>query len=263
VSSPLPALFIGHGSPMNAIEDTPYGRAWAALGERIPRPKAILVVSAHWVTRGVAVTAQERPPTIHDFGRFPQALFDVQYPAPGAPDLVARVGRLVSPTAVRGADDWGLDHGAWSVLVHMFPKADIPVAQLSLDAELSGQGHYALAHALRPLRDEGVLILATGNIVHNLSACDFSGADTPPRPWAVQFEAAALTAIRGRDHAALMEPARLAGPENASLSIRGPEHYLPLLYTLAQQDEGESVEILDPGVIMGAISMASVVVGAV
>ena len=258
----MPAVFIGHGSPMNAIEDTPYARAWAQLGRRLPRPRAILAVSAHWVTEGVAVTDQPRPPTIHDFGRFPRPLFEVQYPAPGAPELVARVAGLAQPTPVRGAGDWGLDHGTWSVLVHMYPDADIPTAQLSLDAGLDGRGHYDLARTLRPLRDEGVLILASGNIVHNLAASDFAGA-APPHAWAERFETAALAAIRDGDHASLMEPERLAGAESASLSIRGPEHYLPLLYAMAQQDPGEPVEVLMPGVVMAAMSMASLVVGAV
>jgi 4,5-DOPA dioxygenase extradiol len=257
----MPALFIGHGSPMNAIEDTPYSRAWAALGRRLPRPRAILAVSAHWVTRGVAVAAQAAPTTLHDFGRgFPQALFDARYPAPGAPDLVGRVAALAAPRPVRGAQDWGLDHGVWSILVHMYPGADVPVAQLSLDAGLDAQDHYDLARGLRPLRDEGVLILASGNIVHNLAATDFRGA-TPPHPWAERFETAALAAIRAHDHDRLIDPTRLDGPESAVLAIQGPEHYVPLLYALAQQDAGEPVEILQPGVTLAALSMASVVVG--
>jgi len=256
----MPAAFIGHGSPMNAIEDTAYSRAWTELGQRLPRPKAILAVSAHWVTQGPAVTAQDHPPTIHDFGRFPQALFDVQYPAPGSEALTARVAALLAPVQVKPAQDWGLDHGVWSVLTHMYPQADIPVVQLSLDVGLDGRGHYDLARALRPLRDEGVLILASGNVVHNLAAADFQGA-APPHRWAERFEAAALAAIRVRDHASLMQPATLDGPQSAALAIQGPEHYLPLLYALAQQDEDEPAEILLDGVIMAAMSMASVVLG--
>jgi 4,5-DOPA dioxygenase extradiol len=166
-----PALFVGHGSPMNAIEDTPSARGWAEITTRFARPRAIVVVSAHWVTEGVRVTSNERPPTIHDFGRsFPQALFDVQYPAPGDPQLAQRIVGLLTEFGARLDDTWGLDHGAWSVLVHMYPRADIPVVQVSLDARRGPEEHYAIARALAPLRDDNVLLLAAGNIVHNLPA---------------------------------------------------------------------------------------------
>jgi 4,5-DOPA dioxygenase extradiol len=184
-----PALFIGHGSPMQAIEPSRFTAAWQLLGRELPRPRAILAVSAHWYGRGTAVTAQARPRTIHDFYGFPPALYALQYPAPGAPQLAARLATLLAPTAVRLDAEWGLDHGSWSVLRYLYPQADIPVIQLSLDASLSGPQHYALAQRLAPLRDEGVLVLGSGNVVHNLRLLQFDPAASAP-PWALSFNAA-------------------------------------------------------------------------
>ncbi|MEO6338565.1 MAG: 4,5-DOPA dioxygenase extradiol [Caulobacteraceae bacterium] len=254
----MPALFIGHGTPMNALEDNDYTRIWRDLGRRLPRPKAILAVSAHWETRGTAVTAAAMPSTIHDFGGFPQALFDVQYPAPGSMELVERVKALLGPTPVGSAQDWGLDHGAWSVLVHMYPDADVPVVQLSLDMTLSGEAHFELAAKLRPLRDEGVLILGTGNIVHNLRAMDRS--DTlPPYDWAVRFDTAIKTALVDHDYASILAPGRFG--QDAQLSIQGPEHYIPLIYVIAQQADGEPLRLFSERLCLRSCSMTSVIVG--
>ncbi len=256
----MPALFVGHGSPMNALEhDNPFVNAWRAVGESLPRPTAILAVSAHWETRGLAATAMALPRTIHDFGGFPRALFEMQYPAPGDPALVARLADLVAPAPLKRDAEWGLDHGTWSVLTHMFPEADIPVVQLSLDAGLDGQGHYDMARRLRPLRDEGVLILGSGNIVHNLRVMDWDET-VPPFDWAVRFDKAIKTALLTGDVASILDPNRL-GPQDAWMSIQGPEHYIPLIYALAQKDEGEPLRLFTERLALKSCSMTSVMVG--
>ena len=253
----MPALFIGHGTPMNALEDNEYTRIWRELGRRLPRPKAILAVSAHWETRGTAVTAVARPPTIHDFGGFPQALFDMQYPAPGSAELVERVKALLAPKPVASAQDWGLDHGTWSVLVHVFPEADVPVIQLSIDATKPPSYHLELGKRLGALRDQGVLVLGSGNIVHNLRRADF-GLDTG-YDWAVRFDAAVRARIEAGDHAELADWSEL-GPD-ARLAVPTPEHYLPLLYALGAQQPGDDVRVFNAATVLGSISMTSVVVG--
>ena len=257
--APLPALFIGHGSPMNALEqDNPYVNAWRGLGRRIPRPKAILAVSAHWETKGLAATAMAAPPTIHDFGGFPRALFEMQYPAPGDPALVERVAELVAPRPLARDTSWGLDHGTWSVLAHMYPEADIPVVQLSLDMTLSAEAHRDLARSLRPLRDEGVLIVATGNIVHNLRLMDRSET-IPPFDWTVRFDKAIREALLTGDEDAILHPERFG--QDAWLSIQGPEHYIPLIYAMAQKDADEPLRLFTELLALRSCSMTSVIVG--
>lgn len=256
--SAMPALFLGHGSPMNAIEPGAAVATWKSLAGSLPRPRAILCVSAHWLTRGTGVTAMTHPRTIHDFYGFPQALFDCQYPAPGDPGLAAKVQGLLAPAGVVADQQWGLDHGAWSVLLHMYPAADIPVVQLSLDATLAGSGHYSLAQRLQPLRDEGVLILGSGNVVHNLGLMQRSGT-APAARWAASFEQMVQDSILAHDHGALIDPARLG--ETARLSVPTAEHYLPLLYVLAQRRGNEPVTVPYAGVEHGSISMLCAQVG--
>ncbi|MFC4762134.1 4,5-DOPA-extradiol-dioxygenase [Dyella koreensis] len=252
----MPVLFIGHGSPMNAIEDNAYHRSWRALGQRLPRPRAVLCVSAHWETRGVYVTGADAPETIHDFYGFPAALFQVRYPAPGDPALARRMVGLSQEFHLHVDPGRGLDHGAWSVLRAMYPEADVPVLQLSLDVRLSGPEHYRLAAVLAPLREEGVLILASGNIVHNLALFRFHSHEQLAWAWRFRTEVNAL--IEQRDHAALCHYENL-GPD-AALAIPTPEHYLPLLYALALQREGEPVETFNDEVI-SALSMTSLAIG--
>jgi 4,5-DOPA dioxygenase extradiol len=253
----MPVLFLGHGSPMNAIEDNPWSRAWRETGHRLPRPKAILMISAHWETRGLAVTASKTPETIHDFGGFPQALFDARYPAPGDPALARRVADLLAPEPVVQHPTRGLDHGAWSVLAPMYPAADIPVVQLSLDRTRTPQQHYDLGRRLTPLRDEGVLIVGSGDIVHNLRAADFRRPEAPE--WADRFNAVAKRLIETGEHGPLIDYASLG--EDAAQSINSAEHYLPLLYVLAAQGPGEPVSFFNDEVF-AAISMTSIAVGA-
>ncbi len=253
----MPAVFLGHGSPMNALETNRFTQSWRDIGARLPRPRAILCVSAHWVTRGPAVTAMARPRTIHDFGRFPQALFDMRYPAPGDPALASRVRELLGPTPVHLDGDWGLDHGAWSVLVHAFPGADIPVAQLGMDGALDGPGHFRLARRLAPLRDEGVLILGSGNVVHNLPAMNWNDRGGAGFDWARRFDAHIRAAIVAD------QPDRVAGYKSlghdAALSVPDPEHFWPLLYVLGVRDEGDEAVIETDVMEYGSLSMMSVV----
>jgi 4,5-DOPA dioxygenase extradiol len=254
----MPALFFGHGSPMNALSRNRYSEAWRRMGEAVPRPVAILAISAHWYTRGTALTAMETPRTIHDFGGFPRALYEVRYPAPGSPQLAQWVRRLLMPVEAVLDQDWGLDHGTWSVLLHAFPDADVPVVQLGMDATRPPEFHYELAKRLDPLRDEGVLIAGSGNIVHNLQLMQWpQGA--PPREWALQFDDAVRQRIEARDHAALVAYPSLTA--DARLSVPTPEHLLPLLYVLAQQRDGEAVSFPVSGVEHGSIGMRAVAVG--
>ncbi len=252
----MPALFIGHGSPMNAIEDNSWSRAWAALPDELPWPNAILAISAHWETDGIAVTIDEAPKTIHDFGAFPQALFDVRYPAPGSPALGARIAQLLAPRPVRPALEWGLDHGTWSVLARMYPQAETPVVQLSLDRNITTAQPYEIGQALKPLRDEGVLVIGSGDIVHNLRAVDFRSPGSPG--WARRFNEEAKRLILAENHLALAAYDDLG--EDAALSINSAEHYLPLLYALGLRDPGEPVRFFNDD-IFAAVSMTSVVVG--
>lgn len=248
----MPALFIGHGSPMNAIENNAFRRSWQAIGATLPRPKAILCISAHWETMGAAVTGSANPATVHDFYGFLQALFDIQYPAPGNVALANRLIELLAPDAVHLDTERGLDHGAWSVLQPMYPNADIPVLQLSLDRTRNAESHYELAKKLRPLREQGILILGSGNIVHNLREFDYQ--QTQPYDWAAVFDLMVKNCISQNDHAALCNYQNFG--EMATLSIPTSEHYLPLLYVLAQQQKDDSLEFFNEEV-MSSISMRS------
>ncbi|MEQ1542470.1 MAG: 4,5-DOPA dioxygenase extradiol [Novosphingobium sp.] len=253
----MPALFIGHGSPMNVITDSPERRAWEALGRALPRPTAILVVSAHWETQGaVHLTAGEHPRTIHDFGGFPDELFAIQYPAPGAPALVERVAGLLGEDAVRRDEGWGFDHGSWGVVRPMFPDADVPMIQLSLDRALTPVQHLDVAARLAVLRDEGVLLVASGNVVHNLREY-MRTMGTQPH-WAAEFQTRITCAVVDGDHAALT--AFAPDDEAAALAINSAEHYLPLLYAVGTRLPGDDVGVFND-TIDGALTMTSYLIG--
>ncbi len=254
----MPAVFFGHGSPMNALEQNRYTDAWRQIGTSTPKPKAILCVSAHWYIRGTAVTAMQQPRTIHDFGGFPRELFEVQYPAPGSPELANRVRELLAPVPVQPDQTWGLDHGTWSVLVHVFPGADVPVVQLSIDAGKPAQWHYELAAQLAPLRDEGVLIVGSGNVVHNLGRMQWA-EDAKPYDWATHFNEKVRTHLAAREHSPLIDCLSL--DSEARLSVPTPEHYLPLLYIIALQGQAETVLLPVDGIEFGSVGMLTVVVG--
>lgn len=252
----MPCVFIGHGTPLNVLSDNIWTRGWQRLGRQLPRPRAILAISAHWCTRGVGVTAMDHPPTIHDFGGFPKAMFEIQYPAPGDQALAQRVVELLAPLSVVLDDSWGLDHGTWSVLCKAYPEADIPVVQLSIDLCRPPAYHLDVGSRLAPLRDEGVLILGSGNVVHNLMLHrrgeDF-GYD-----WAVRFNDHVRDRLLARDYAALA--GYEAFGEAATLSAPTPEHYYPLLYIAgAAGADAPSIEI--DGVLGGSLSMLSVAFG--
>jgi len=264
--SPLmPVLFVGHGSPMNAIENNRFSRNWRLLGELLPKPQTILCISAHWETRGTQVTAMASPRTIHDFGGFPDALYQMTYPAPGSPSLARDIQQLVKSTGVGLDYEWGLDHGSWSILHHMFPAADIPVVQLSLDRTRSGSAHYALGKELLPLRRQGVLIMGCGNLVHNLRLIALGGRgvrdfNTPfGFDWAEKASAIFRKLITERRHQALADFPALGA--EVQLAIPSPEHYLPLLYILALQQETESVLFFNDHHVGGSLSMTSLIVG--
>ncbi|HTX59943.1 MAG TPA: 4,5-DOPA dioxygenase extradiol [Verrucomicrobiae bacterium] len=252
----MPAVFVGHGSPMNAIEQNRYTQAWSALGAALPVPRAVLAVSAHWFVRGVAVTANEQPRTIHDFYGFARELYRVRYEAPGDPALARHVSEMLGTLDVALDESWGLDHGAWSVLLHLYPDADVPVVQFALDATKPADLHWAIGAALAPLRDEGVLILGSGNVVHNLAAADFGiggGFD-----WAMRFDRHVRDALERGDAQALI---RYDAHPDGALAVPTPEHYLPLLYVAALRAPGEPVETIVDGLEAGAISMRSVRIG--
>ena len=251
----MPVVFFGHGSPMNALERNQYTEAWRKIGQTVPRPKAVLAVSAHWYIRGTAVTAMQKPRTIHDFGGFPKPLFDVQYPAPGDPQLAARVRDLLTPVDVQLDQSWGLDHGTWSVFVHAFPDADVPVVQLSIDATQPAQFHYDLGKRLAPLRDEGVLIIGSGNVVHNLGVINWNPG-AAPFDWARRFNEQVRDCLTRRDHGPLIAY-ESCGPD-ARMAIPTPEHYLPMLYCIGSQEEGEAVSFAVDGLELGSISMLTV-----
>ena len=255
-STRMPAVFLGHGNPMNAIERNPFHESWENLGRLLPRPNAVLCISAHWEAPGVRVTSSQQPETIHDFHGFPKALFAVEYPAHGDPELAQRVCTLLQGHEVMLDSERGLDHGAWSVLRPMYPAADVPVVQLSMDTRQPLQFHYDLARKLAPLRDEGVLILCSGNIVHNLRAFRY---DDPVAPgWAVEFNDAVKQKLLSRNHQALIDYGLLG--EHATLAVPTVEHYLPLIYVLGVQRETDRVELIDD-VVLSAISMTSVLIG--
>jgi 4,5-DOPA dioxygenase extradiol len=255
----LPALFFGHGNPLNALASNAWTEAWRSIGERLPRPRAILAISAHWFVPGTAVTANERPRTIHDFGGFPRALYEVQYPAPGDVALARRVQEVLAPLPVRLDETWGLDHGTWSVLTHVYPDADIPVVQLALDETQPPPVHFEIGSRLAPLRDEGVLIVGSGNLVHNLHTYAWGRHAPEPFDWAVRFETAARRLMLEGDYTLLLDYESLG--RDATLSIPTPEHYLPLLYVLATRRPGEPIAFPVEGVDGGSISMLTVQVG--
>jgi 4,5-DOPA dioxygenase extradiol len=255
----MPALFFGHGNPMNAIQQNAWTDAWAALGERLSRPQAIVCVSAHWYMPATAVTAQPLPRTIHDFGGFPPKLYEVQYRAPGAPELAARLAQSLAPVPVRMDSGWGLDHGTWSVLVHVYPNADIPVVQLSIDEAKPARWHYETAKKLASLRDEGVLVMGSGNLVHNLHAYSWGRRPVQPYDWAIRFETMARGYISRGDFAPLVDYEALG--RDAMLSAPTPDHYLPLLYVLAQHQHGEPISYPVEGFDGGSVSMLAVQIG--
>lgn len=250
----MPALFVGHGSPLTAFEDNEITRSWTALAQRLPQPKAVLCVSAHWETKGVLVTAAEKPRTIHDFYGFPQALYDYEYPAPGDPALASAIARSLATFGARAdLDGWGLDHGCWSVMKFLFPEADVPVLQLSLDLRRTPQQHQEIARALAPLRDEGVLIVGTGNIVHNLRL--YNPRETAGADWAQAFDDAVVERVQAGDDAALA--AYPAMGREAMLAVPEPDHFLPLLYAMGVRGEGEAPEVFNRHVV-SSLSMTSV-----
>lgn len=257
-SARMPVIFFGHGSPMNTLVSNQYTEAWCRLGETVPKPKAILAISAHWFTRGTAVTAMTKPRTIHDFGGFPQALFDVQYPAPGNPGLATRVRELLAPVEVDLDQSWGLDHGTWSVLVHAFPDAGVPVVQLSMDGTKPAQFHYAIGKQLAPLREEGVLVVGSGNVVHNLMLMRREEG-VPAFDWAQRFNDKVRAALASGNHSALIDFESLG--EDARLSVPTPEHYLPLLYIAALQAADETMTFVVDGYEAGSLGMLTAVAG--
>jgi 4,5-DOPA dioxygenase extradiol len=252
----MPAVFVGHGSPMNALSTNPYTEGWRLIGASMPRPKGIVCVSAHWYIDGTKVMAIARPKTIHDFGGFPRELYEVQYPAPGDPVLAERVSEILRPTQAILDDSWGIDHGTWSVLVHMFPKADVPVVQLSIDATKPAAFHYDLGKRLAPLRSEGILVLASGNIVHNLQAYSWDDQGIDAYDWAVEFEKKARKLISFHEHSKLVDYESLG--ESARLSAPTPDHYLPLLYILSLRRPDDSVSFPVEGFDGGSLSMLAV-----
>ncbi|WP_245943347.1 4,5-DOPA-extradiol-dioxygenase [Algoriphagus aquaeductus] len=256
----MPVLFLGHGSPMNAIEENEFVSGFRNVAKTIPKPNAILCVSAHWETRGTYVTAMAHPPTIHDFGGFPKALFDVQYPAPGSPDLAKETQSLITKTEVGLDDKWGLDHGAWSVIKHLYPAADIPVIQLSLDYSKTPQYHYELAQEIKSLREKGVLIIGSGNMVHNLRMVEWRRLnDTYGFDWAIEANEQMKSHILSGDHQPLIH-FRSQG-RAWDLAIPTPEHYLPLLYSMALREESDSVSLFNDQPVAGSLTMTSVKIG--
>ena len=259
MTRPMPTIFFGHGNPLNALARNAYTEGWAAIGNSLPRPKAVLCVSAHWYLPGTAVTAMSAPRTIHDFGGFPRELYQVQYPAPGSPELAQRVRELLAPVPVELNESWGLDHGTWSVLCHVFPQADIPVVQLSIDETKPPEFHYELGKRLAPLRDEGVLIIGSGNIVHNLHTYAWGRQEVEPFDWAERFENQARGFLRAGNDAPLVHYESLG--RDAILSAPTPDHYLPLLYVMALRRSHEMVTFPVEGFDGGSISMLTVQIG--
>jgi 4,5-DOPA dioxygenase extradiol len=257
----MPVLFIGHGSPMNAIEENEFVTGWRNVGKTLPKPKAILCVSAHWETKGTYVTSMKNPTTIHDFGGFPKELFDVQYPAPGSPDLAMETKSMINKTAIGLDDKWGLDHGCWSVLKHLYPKADIPVIQLSLDYYQAPQYHYDLAKELSPLRKKGVLIIGSGNIVHNLGLVNWGKIDEPGfgYDWAIEANEKIRNLIISNDHKSIIDYKSRGRAIN--LAIPTPDHFLPLLYALGLKEEHEIINVFNDKAVLGSLTMTSFKIG--
>jgi 4,5-DOPA dioxygenase extradiol len=258
-NSRQPVIFFGHGNPMNALADNAYTRAWRAIGAALSKPRGVLCISAHWYRPGSAVTADPAPRTIHDFGGFPRALFELEYPAPGSTDLAREVQELLQPTSVELDREWGLDHGAWSVLHHVFPGADVPVVQLSIDETAPAPAHYEIGKRLAPLRDRGVLIVGSGNLVHNLHAYAWGRQAIEPYDWAVRFETQARAWMQTGEHRRLIDYEHLG--RDAALSAPTPDHFLPLLYVLGAQLPGDQATYPVEGVDGGSVSMLTVWIG--
>ena len=255
----MPVLFIGHGSPMNGIEHNTFSESWAQLAKEIPVPKAIIVVSAHWLSRGTKITAMDFPETIHDFGGFPKELSDVQYPAPGNPELAKETAAIIKSADVELAHDWGLDHGAWTVIRNMYPDAKIPVLQLSIDYTKGPQFHYELAKELASLRSKGVLIMGSGNMVHNLRMVSFDKIDTEfGFDWAIEMNEVFKKHIITRNHTALINYESLGNA--AKLAVPTPDHYYPLLYALGLQGKNEEAFIFNDKLMAGSLTMTSLVI---
>ena len=257
----MPVLFVGHGSPMNGIEVNEFSNQWTELAKQIDRPNAVLVISAHWYTKGTRITAMDFPPTIHDFGGFPQALFEVQYPAPGSPGLAAETASLIHSTNAVLDHDWGLDHGTWSIVRHMYPNADIPVLQLSIDYTKPASFHYELAKELYLLRNKGILIMGSGNMVHNLRMIAWDKMELPGYgfDWALRMNETFKNLIQNGDHKALMEYEKLG--KDALLAIPTPEHYLPLIYTLGLTSKQDQINFFNDKAVAGSLTMTSVQFG--
>ena len=254
----MPVLFLGHGSPMNAIEENEFVASFRKLGQELPKPNAILCISAHWETKGTFVTAMQHPQTIHDFGGFPKALFEVQYPAPGSPELALETQKLVTQTEIGLDEKWGLDHGAWSVIKHLYPKADIPVIQMSIDYSKPAQYHYDLAKEIQQLRYKGVLIVGSGNMVHNLRriAWNKMNAGSYGFDWAIEANEKMKDFILNDNHKDLINFNKQGSAFD--LSIPTPEHYLPLIYTLALKNKNDDVSIFNDQYVGGSLSMTSI-----
>lgn len=257
----MPVLFVGHGSPMNGIEDNQFSRNWAKIASEIPKPKAVLVISAHWLSDGTRITAMDFPPTIHDFGGFPQALFDVQYPAPGNPEIAIETASILKSFHVELDHDWGLDHGAWTVVRHMYPDANIPVLQLSIDYNKGPQYHYDLSRQLHSLRKKGILIMGSGNMVHNLRMVAWNKLNEPEYgyDWAFELNDKFKNLIASRNHQDLINFGRIS--PNIHLAIPTAEHYLPLIYTLGLQSDKEDVMFFNDKAVGGSLTMTSVKFG--
>jgi len=254
-----PVIFFGHGSPMMTLTQNKYTNAWAKIGQTVARPKEILCISAHWYVSGPAVIVSSAPPTIHDFGGFPQALFDVEYPAHGSPTLARQVQKLLSPIKVDLSEKWGYDHGTWTVLRHVYPHADVPVVQLSIDGTKPAEYHYEVGKRLATLRDQGVMIVGSGNLVHNLRLYRRNDGPANPMDWAVKFDARARDLMLGKDYESLLRYERLG--QEAALSIPTPDHYLPLLYVLGAADKKEAIHFPVDGIDGGSMSMRAVQIG--
>jgi len=258
VTEKMPALFLGHGSPMNAIEENQFVKGFKDIAKTLPRPNAILCISAHWFTNGTKVTAMEMPRTIHDFGGFPKELFEVQYPANGSPELAKETKILLQPTLVELDEKWGLDHGAWSVIKHLFPNADIPVVQLSIDYTKPAQYHYELSEKSNSLRNRGVLIIGSGNIVHNLSLVDWENfeKDNHGHDWAIEARYILNKLLLDGDYKSLINYDKISKAIN--LAIPTPDHYLPLIYVLGLHQKEESLTLFNDKLVAGSLSMTSI-----
>lgn len=257
----MPVLFLGHGSPMNAIEDNEFVEGFKKIGKQLNTPKAIIVISAHWETKGTFVTAMEKPRTIHDFGGFPDELFKVQYPAPGSPQLAKSTKEIITKTVVSLDEQWGLDHGTWSVVKHLYPMANIPIIQLSIDYTKDAQYHYDLAKELSQLREKGVLIIGSGNMVHNLGLINWQklSADNYAYDWTIEASSKMKEFILSDNHAALINYKQQG--KAFDLSIPSPEHYLPLLYVLALKNKQDAVDLFNDKAVAGSLTMTSVKIG--